>query len=430
MGLWRWLFPSPAERIERGTRMVEAGRFAEARLDMLDLAGPEALAVRTDAEVGLARLNLREAVACAAAGNDERATEHLSLVDQFSHGRLAREIADARRQIRTDRVENEATVAARLAAHEARARQVDPLAQELPQWITQRNDLVDGSTNDETAARAALLLEGYPEALRTQVAALGAPFLRAVLDLDDGRPDLANPALLALDTTHPAVCWELARTSAALGDVAQAATYAALFAEKHGKHAQIGTVHSGVFLADLLAAAGDPAGGLRVLHTLGPKHPGRGLEGVLREATGDLAGAERVWTELIRTHPGQMDPYRMLARVRLRGGHRLPAMVALEAGLTAVCCTPGKCGATAPDRESMRLLATLYLEDGIEKTRALELADDVAKLPGDDSWEDGWMGALMARAQSASDADELREAVLDASDEQQAARVAAVWPTA
>ena len=88
----------------------------------------------------------------------------------------------------------------------------------------------------------------------------------------------------------------------------------------------------------------------------------------------------------------------------------MEAMRALEASLEAICCAPGKCGTQKPDLDTHRLLATLYLEDGVEVARGIELANTAAGIlsqPQAMSWDDAYLMALAAKARGAPEAGEM-----------------------
>lgn len=402
MGLLSWLFPSPADRVEKARKALAAGRFADARDEVLDIELPEARDLLVQAETALARANLEAAVAHGRAGDERRVELHLELAEQFHKGGLEEEFRAARRELRGIRAERSEAEKRAKEDQQARLMSVDPLGiQGGPSWLdpTLRGDLLDPD-REELEARVALLVEGYPEALRPRLPELGASFTRAVLDLDEGRPDLALQALLALPDDEPLVCWERARAARALGDSKAAARAARAFATHAGGHAPIGNQHTALFLAEVTAETGDLAGALRVMRSVRATSPDLGgpLYAQLLEATGELVEAEHVLTGLIRQHPRSQGLYGLLARVRIRGGHRTEAIRALEASMEATCCTPGKCGYQPPSLDIVRTLATLYLEDGVETTRGLELAEQAAGLVEQPTFEDAYLAALAARA--------------------------------
>lgn len=125
---------------------------------------------------------------------------------------------------------------------------------------------------------------------------------------------------------------------------------------------------------------------------------------------GLLAEAEDVLREVIAKVGKNGDIYGLLAEIRLDGGHRVPAMQALEMSLAACCSTPGKCGYKPPDSAIQRQLATLYLEDNLEAERALDLAEQALAAAKSPDWDDLYLDALVGRATSHPEA---REAAVE-----------------
>ncbi|MEQ1569272.1 MAG: hypothetical protein ABMA64_26785 [Myxococcota bacterium] len=402
MGLWSWLFPSPEQRLERARQMVADGRAEFARLEVLDLTIPGAREVQVAAETELCKRNLEAALQYGRQGDDDRAEEALELAEQFHHGGLDEQFTNTRRELRETRSARDAAEERAKSEKNARLMAVDPLGLGGgPSWL---DPVSDGTAFDpsaeERAARLALVIENYPPSLKAGVGTLGASFAEAVLALDEGRPDEALQLLVALPDDQPLVQWERARAAVALGDPAAAAGALRSFARLANGHHPVGNNHSGVFLAQLLTETGDVSGALRVLRDLRATDPNVGgfLYAQLLHATGALPEAEQVLVQLVRKHPGEPPLYALLAEVRLAGGHRPQAMRALEAGLEACGCgTPGKCGSKPPDLHTHRLLATLYLEDGLHTPRALELAATAASLAAQPSWDDVYLRALVAR---------------------------------
>lgn len=261
-------------------------------------------------------------------------------------------------------------------------------------------DDVLGEDKEMLRARLALLIEGYPQDLRGSVDELGADFARAALDLEEGRPDLALQSLVTLPDEAALVRWERARCAHMLGDPRSAARELKAFANLAGGHRPIGQNHTGLMLAQVLAETGDPHGGLRVVRDLRATDPNLGgvLFAQLLAATEQYADADTVLRSLLKRYPLEASLYKMLARVRVAGGERMAAMRALEQGLHQNHCASGTCSARPPDTESKRLLAQLYLEDGTQTQRALQLLDE-APVQGGPSWDDLYVEALAAKAQ-------------------------------
>jgi len=192
----------------------------------------------------------------------------------------------------------------------------------------------------------------------------------------------------------------------------------------------MGQRHSGTFLAQCLAESGDVPGALRALRSARATEPKLGsmLFANLLAATGELEPAEKLLKEVVREHPRMSAAYVSLARVRIAGGHRASAMRALEASLESTHCTPGKCGYQAPDLEVHRLLATLYLEDGVERERGLELAGIAQGLVQQPAWSDLYLAALAAKTSGRPEAPQLIDRLKQVTppESPQAQRVAAL----
>jgi len=432
MGLLSWIFPSPADRVARARKELAAGRPQEARLEVLDVDHPDAPAVLVEAENALALRNLEAATQACRSGDDVRAAEHLALADRFHHGGHEEQFKVVRRELRTIRAERSAADIRDKEEAQRRLMAADPLGiTGGPSWLDKAaSDEPFDADKEELEARLALIVEGYPDALRERVGHLGADFARAVLDLDEGRADLSLQAMLALPDDEPLVQWERARAAYALGDPTAAARALRRFGELAGRHHPMGNRHSATFLAQCLTETRDLAGALRVLRSARVDEPKLGtlLYANLLAATDDLSQAEELLKGLVRDHPRMGPAYVSLAQVRLRGGHRKAAMRALEASLEATHCTPGRCGYQPPDLDVHRMLATLYLEDGVERERALELAGIAQGLVKKPVWGDLYLAALAAKTSGRPDAPQLIDRLkqITPPESPQAERIAAL----
>jgi predicted Zn-dependent protease len=408
VGLFSFFTPSPEKRVARARKMLVDGRAEFARLEVLDLDHPEAAEVLVAAEIVLARRNLEAALRYGSQHEDERAAECLRLAESFHHGALDAELQDTRRELRELRAHRDQAEERRRAERDARLMAVDPLGLTGgPSWLDPVLDpAVFGLDQEELQARLALVVENYPRELRDRVYDLGVDFAQAVLALDEGRASEAMTALLALPSDEPLVWWERARAAHALGDPAETARALREFVRLAGRHYAVGAMHSGEFLARALAEAGDAAGGLRVLREVRATEPKVGgfLYAQLLAVAGERAEAEQVLVGLVRQHPTESALYVALARLRIAGDQRPAALRALETGLQACCGSPGRCGTRPPDLETHRLLATLYLEDGADLPRGLDLAEQAAQLVERPSWDDVYLRALAARRRGDADA--------------------------
>jgi len=416
MGLLSWIFPSPADRVAKARKYLAEGRPDEARLEVLDVDHPDAAAVLAEAGNGLALVNLDAAVNACRTQDDVRAGELLELADRFHSGGQEERFREARREMRELRSARSAADVAAQEDQQRRLLSVDPLGVTGgPSWLDKTAEAsVFGADREELEARLALAVENYPESLRDSVTDLGATFGQAVLDLDDGRPDLAIQGLVSLPDDSALVQYERARAAYAVGDAAAAAKALRRFASLAGHHA-IGQRHTAVFLAQCLAESNDVHGALTVMRSARADEAKLGglMFGSLLEATGALEEAEGVLKGVVKDHPRMGAAYVGLARVRLKGGYRPEAMRALEAHLSNTHCTPGRCGSTPPDLDVHRMLATLYLEDGIERARALELAGVAQGLVKKPQWPDLYLTALVAKAQGRPEARQLVDRLLE-----------------
>jgi len=413
MGIFSFLFPSAEDRVARARKLMDAGRWAEARLEVLDLDHADAASVQRDCETELARINLTEAISWAEAGDDDRVRHHMELAGNFRHGGLDEEFRATRATLRDARQARREAEQRRIEAEANRVIHADTTGS--PSWLdTSMPNIYDGD-DEEAAARLALVVEGYAAPLRATVGELGGGFARALLDFQDGRPDLAIQGLLELPDDAPLVRFERARAAYALKDPRAAARELREFANLAKGHHVMANQHTGVFLAMCVAETGDLQEALQILRSVRKRDPGQGvvLFAQLLEAAGELDEAESVLAKVIRKHPSDPGLYKLLARVRVAGGHRTAAMAALESSLSIGHCTPGKCGFRPPDIDAMRSLALLYLEDGIETERALELSGQVSAAGGEPSWEDAYLAALTARSKGQPEAAQIASSLWD-----------------
>lgn len=410
MGIFSWLFPSEADRMARGRQLLEQKQWADARMEVLDIQNDEAQGIVVEAEHQLCRMNLEAAVSWCHAEDDRRVSHHMEMAENFHRGGLEDEFREARREMRELRAEREERSRRQKEEQDARLLDVNPLglgADGLPDPPIPEG--LNEEEADEIKARLALIVDGYPEALRGRVSDLGADFAGAVLKLDEGQAELALQTFLALPDDEPLVLYERARAAHALGDAGAAARSLRAFAKQAPGHHVVGNRHTGVFLAQLLAESGDLKEALRVLNSVRKKDPTQGgpLFAQLLEANGHYNEAEAVLLGLLKEHKKETMLYTLLARVQLRKGDRMQAMRVLEGALQATDCTPGRCGYQPPDPGVLRSLAILYFEDGIEQNRAFELAQKVQPLVRNPGWADLYLAALMGRARRDPAAEDL-----------------------
>lgn len=242
MGLRSWFFPTEADRLDRARALLVERRFAEARNELLGVEAEGAAEVRRDAETGLTGLNLDEAMTAATMGDEPRAMQHLALAQQFHHGGLEARFTEVHRHLRAERAIREK------AARRAAARERDKLLSVHPSFQRVDDDPETALATEALRERVSRIVDTWPEPLRAGFERLGAPFTQAVLDIEDGRPDLAADILERLPDDEPLVWFERARFAFLTGDLRSAAERLRTFAELAGGHVVVG----GVDTAELL----------------------------------------------------------------------------------------------------------------------------------------------------------------------------------
>ena len=402
MGLFDLFRPSTEKRIEKAQRALAEDDPALARDYLEGLPDdPVVTDVRKQAFDLLVTRNLEAAVSWAEAGDEERVRVHLELADEHHLGGRDADFRETRRALRELREAARLEEEARQKAIASKLMDIDPLGMNggsaalLAPGV---EDEVLGDDAEEMRARLALVVENYPAELRGSVAELGREFAQSILDLEEGRPDLALQNLVTLDDQAALVRWERARCAHMLGDNKAAARELRAFANLAGGHQNMGRQHSGILLAQAMAEGGDPHGALRVMRDLRARDPKLGgyMFAQLLFATDQLGEADQILRHLTQQHPLEAAFYKLLAMVRIKGDDRVAAMRALEQGLHQNHCASGTCSARPADPQVKRMLATLYLEDGMETKRALQLLAE-APVEGGPSWDDLYVQALAAK---------------------------------
>lgn len=402
MGLLSWLFPSKEDRMASARAAFDAGRFADARMSAEDLGDhPGAAQLIAECEEALTRKNLADVYGWIESGDLNRAREQLDIADELCPRHLDFLMQAAEAALRTATAQHAAQKKADQHAQNSKLFDVNPAFKgsnpddELP--------LPEGVSEAEAEAlkaRLAILVDGYPEALRPRFVTLGTAFAGAVLDLEDGQIERAALVLATLPDDDPLVRYERGRVLLSQRDAIGAATELRTFAELAGGHARVGNTHSAVQLAQALAMGGDHAAAVSTLEDASAHNldVGAGLYAALLEATGRYADADRVLRALLTRFGSQPHLYVMLARVRDKSGERMAAMRVLETCLEKCACGTGGCSKPAePDVEAYRMLATMYLEEGLDAPRGLELADTARSMVQQPVWEDVYLAALAAR---------------------------------
>lgn len=413
MGLFDFLKPSPEKQIARAKKALAVKDWALARDYVIDLDGDEAQSIRAEAMTQLVIVNLEAAMSWAEAGDDERVRVHMDLAAEHHLGGQEERFRAARKHIRELREAERARLEAEQKAAEKRL-----LDLQLPSGTPSEDrapfdaigdELVrDENEADELRARLTMILDGYAPALQEGLERLGKPFGKAILDLHGGRPDLALEPLVNLPDDEPLVRWERAQLASMVGDLPTAVSELQAFGRLAGGHHPMGRSHSGVQLAQFLFQTGQLPESLTLMRELRAtsKDLGSGLYAQLLSANAEYPEADQVLRGLIKSYPLEPFFYKLLAHVRVQGGDRMAAMRALEQSIHQNCCATGTCSARPPDPETKRILARLYLEDGIETQRALELLEE-APISEKPNWDDLYTEALKAKITSDSRLDGL-----------------------
>lgn len=411
MGLFSFLRASPEAQIEKANKLIANGEFARARNLVDGLDGDAAASTLKAALSGLRTINLQEAVALANAGEFERAEEHLTLAEEFG-GEVDDALRDARRAVRDKRAS--APQKARKAPSGGGdmfglgggAMPAPPAGGDDGEFYEESGSAKDNAPEsiwtlppDDPRLAVAMAMESYPEEMRERLLDLGAPFITAVSLIDSGDPKAAIAALSEWIEKEPAVRHERARAALNDGNLALAASDLASFGVEVG-HQQVGQQHTAALLAQLLTQQGRLPEGIKILQRALKKEPKhvqlRGTLAHLLELSGQIEKADEIARSLVRDHPKDMGLYKLMARCRIRGGKRIEAMQVLESGLKSNCTT-GTCGAQPFDVEAGRMLAQLYLEDGIDIKRAEGLIRQVKGGRDSVTWLDEYLDVLLLK---------------------------------
>lgn len=398
MGVLSWIFPTDQDRISRAETFYERGKFADARMELMGIETDAALGLRTRAENELARKNIEAAVSWCQAGDNGRARHHLEMAQNFHGGGLDDDFKEARRRMRDIREQQREEAAKKLEEREARiaAMEDSPFhaKSDMSPILEELN--LSGAAAEELEGRLSLLIDAYPSEFQEYVS---PPLLKAVLDLENGRPDLAIPALLALPDDNLLVCYERARAASLLGDSQATLRSMRAFDRLSDKHYEIGTQHTGILFAQALTQSNKYTEAMELLERLRKQDPnvGGAFYAQLLSRHGRHQEAEAILLPLIQKHPRQSTLYGLLANVRMAAGHEIEAMRSLEAALEATHCAPGQCGYRPPDAGIIRSLATLYFERDMELDRAHELSEQAASLVKQPTWDDLYLAGLAGR---------------------------------
>lgn len=422
MGLFSWLFPSEQDHLARARRFLEKGDFNNARLEVAGIETEEARRIVQEAEGRLVRLNLERAQLDINAGSLDEAQARIEVATEFARGLFVEELKDARRTLR------EARTAARTRSR-GPAISADPFGQREMGLVVEgapvpmeapspgfKGDPIFSLPPDDPRVRYALLMESYPEAIRSRSMALGAPYAEVVLALDEGDAAGAVARLGPFVERDVVARYERARAHMELGRAAAVVEDLEAFV-KEFSHQRMGQLHTAILLARALVATGRAEDALSQVRQARAQEPKAldlmGMEVSLLEEMGRLPEAESLARSLLIRAPKDMGVIKMMARIRLKAGKRMEAMQVLESGLSATTCAPGKCGHQPPDVDALRMLARLYLEDRLDPPRADELLDLIASSAPQPDWMDGYLVALRARNRNEPDLERMTAALLE-----------------
>ena len=373
---------SEAARIERAEHYLDQGRFAEAIRELEDITGDEASELRTEANLELLELNLTEAKARYNAGDPQGAQEHIDIARSL--GATDDQVRTVRRHIH--QVNQERTI----------ERQIQKEAQKPK--VTGDPESIWALPPDHPKLRYAFRIESYPIELQERLIDLGEDFAAAVIQIEDGDPNIAYDRMSAYVEKDPVAYLERSRAALQAGQIANAASDLQSFGA-HFEHGVIGNTHTGALWISLLARLGRVQEALKNVDELRNANPHPALDHIrsqILEAHGEPSAAEQSTAKLLKESPNNLPLIRQLARIRMKLGDRLGAAAVLESGLTR-CCTPGSCSSQPFDVQSARMLSQIYLEDRTNKHRSDDLIKKIAQNVQSPDWIDQYILALNAR---------------------------------
>lgn len=378
----RTFLNNPEARMERAEIHLQRREFNHARLELEGLDEPLAMQKLEEARKGLASLNLEEAQARFSSGDDVGALEHLNLAHEFGADqndiRRVKELGRSfQQQRRQEAIEKQK---ARDKSHKIKG-----------------NDPIWSLPPEDPRLQYALRLEEYPVELREKLIPLGQEFAQAVLSIDSN-PQEALQVMNNFVEQEPAVRYERALAALACGEYPLAISDLMTFGQEVG-HQEIGTVHTGALLGQLMAQLGRQTEGLKTMEELlkDDNHPSmRIVRSQLLFHNGQYKIAEQETQKLLKEYPKSQPLIRQLAEIRIKLENRISAANVLEAGF-ASCCATGTCGSQPPDIASMRLLARIYLEDRAVPERSDELLQQLSHMVKQPTWEDQYLITLKSR---------------------------------
>ncbi|MEZ4465146.1 MAG: hypothetical protein R3F60_15685 [bacterium] len=333
MGMFDWLFPSKEKKVARARGLIKEGRFAEARLILLDLGEDAAPAELLECGQGLVRLNLDGALAWCRAGDEAQVQAYLERAEQFHPGGLEARIAEVKAQlevIRRRRDHGKLWKDLEASAQRRSRLGIDPTD---PAWVAKNTGAIQLADSDRDAnglprlviypepsiyepasikapagkAPTAAEIEAATVALRGMypaelAASIQARHAEAVLVTVGGHPDRAVGLLLPHREGDAVAHFELGRAACALGAYEVADLAFELFAELAGGHRTVGELSSADIQAQVIAHLGEHRRALELVEAQRKKVPHHApfLFAALSVEAGRLDAAAAVVAELRR----------------------------------------------------------------------------------------------------------------------------------
>lgn len=412
MGIFSWIFPSEADHVRFAREKLRSGDALAAWRELEGLGSEDARALALQAKAAIVRSNLDLANQDILDGGYEIASERVELASRFSEGRFDVELRDCRKRIREARANDPLDLepqGKKSTGPLGRPRSCssgscgigggEPVPMEMPSPGFAA-DPIFSLPPDDPRVRFAMMLEACPDSLRAKFLALGPEFAQAVLLIEDGNPREANLLLAPFAEREPAARFHRGLAALESGFIEQAEHDLRAFVAVYG-HVRVSMVHSAAALARILAARKRGPEAILLLQEARAQQPAElellAIQANIEESIGEIDGAERSASELVRKASRDLGAWKLLARIKIRKGERKGAMVALDTALSNNCKGPGKCGSQPLDVQAARMLAQLYLEDRLEAERAEELLQQISDSAPEADWIDGYLLALRAR---------------------------------
>ena len=343
------LFSSERRTLASAQGLFETARYDDALIMLEDLKSDDAGILREEVAAAAARHWLDKALDATDAGDGKRLRKVMARARRYHRPAIDGMYRDTDRRIRERRVRLTAPEhwVELLTAAISQSREYfgKPGGLGVPRYrvfVSRRLLMFAGTTwaadpearmpdaEDIDAATPAALLSlmdairaMYPDDLGATIPALGAPFVRAVLQIANGRPDLATLPLLELPESDPLVCFERARIAHILGFPNTALLALQNFRILVGDHRTIRRLNTGVFAAQMAVTIGDEARALHVIRAVPARFLGKrplALFGRLLINAGELEEARTVLSDHVSRASDNEDALLLLDEVMQRLG--------------------------------------------------------------------------------------------------------------